>query len=220
MAEAPTINIDELVTLYNDSFSDPTKYHAFAQKCEEHGVQTYINPALLGFPEYKPMGETQLRDRWQLVIDDTILAMEHQKLLQEHQRKVEAKALEEKRQAQKTLDDILKKARDINNYTLGQLREWYDGKHNIFLSLFLFAKENIFFFCNHCLSGLCWERERELFFFFSLVPYVSPDQLREVFFHEKILYTGFYHGFRLLSVGSLGNVVSGTRQTTFFVGKS
>jgi len=184
MAEAPTINIDELVTLYNDSFSDPTKYHAFAQKCEEHGVQTYINPALLGFPEYKTMGETQLRDRWQLVIDDTILAMEHQKLLQEHQRKVEAKALEEKRQAQKTLDDILKKARDINNYTLGQLREWYDGKHNIFLSLFLFAKENIFFFCNNCLSGLCWEREKELFFF-SLVPSVSPDQLREVFFTRK-----------------------------------
>jgi len=183
MAEAPTINIDELVTLYNDSFSDPTKYHAFAQKCEEHGVQTYINPALLGFPEYKPMGETQLRDRWQLVIDDTILAMEHQKLLQEHQRKVEAKALEEKRQAQKTLDDILKKARDINNYTLGQLREWYDGKNNIFLSLFLFAKENIFFFATIvCLDYVGKEKKN---FFFSLVPYVSPDQLREVFFTRK-----------------------------------
>ena len=185
MAEAPTINIDELVTLYNDSFSDPTKYHAFAQKCEEHGVQTYINPALLGFPEYKPMGETQLRDRWQLVIDDTILAMEHQKLLQEHQRKVEAKALEEKRQAQKTLDDILKKARDINNYTLGQLREWYDGKNNIFLSLFLFAKENIFFLQQLFVWIMLGKRKRIVFFFFSLVPYVSPDQLREVFFTRK-----------------------------------
>lgn len=219
MAEAPTINIDELVTLYNDSFSDPTKYHAFAQKCEEHGVQTYINPALLGFPEYKPMGETQLRDRWQLVIDDTILAMEHQKLLQEHQRKVEAKALEEKRQAQKTLDDILKKARDINNYTLGQLREWYDGKHNIFLSLFLFAKENIFFFFATIVCLDYVGKEKKNCFFFSS-PLCKPRSVKRSFFHEKILYTGFYHGFRLLSVGSLGNVVSGTRQTTFFVGKN
>jgi len=187
MAEAPTINIDELVTLYNDSFSDPTKYHAFAQKCEEHGVQTYINPALLGFPEYKPMGETQLRDRWQLVIDDTILAMEHQKLLQEHQRKVEAKALEEKRQAQKTLDDILKKARDINNYTLGQLREWYDGKHNIFFFTFSFCKgKYIFFFATIvCLDYVGKEKKNCFFFFFSLVPYVSPDQLREFFFTRK-----------------------------------
>ena len=187
MAEEPNINLDELVTLYNDSFADPTRYHAFAQKCEEHGVQTYINPALLGFPEYKPMGEPELRGRWQLVIEDTILAKKHQKLLQEHQKKLEAKALEEKRQAQRVLDDILKKAREINNHTLGQLREWHDGKHNMVFFLFLFAKENIFFFFATfvCLDYVGKEKET---CFFSLVPYVSPDQLREFFSQEISLH--------------------------------
>jgi len=165
MAEEPNINLDELVTLYNDSFADPTKYHAFAQKCEEHGVQTYINPALLGFPEYKPMGEPELRGRWQLVIEDTILAKKHQKLLQEHQKKLEAKALEEKRQAQRVLDDILKKAREINNHTLGQLREWHDGKLNMVFFSFSFCKGKHIFFLQHLFVWIMLGKRKRLVFF-------------------------------------------------------